>query len=86
MCIQSNYAFAFKTTSQKKEIIKLGFSAKTIYRKNNQTKILALVNNNISEDEFSFLKDNFLIVSYIGNLVEGVMAFSYWCTQRNLPI
>jgi hypothetical protein len=78
---------ALKQLIEKKEVIKLGSSPKTIYRKN-ETKEPSITNDNskISEDEFSFLQENFLLVTDIGNLVEGIEAFTYWCKQRNLPL
>lgn len=70
-------------------LVKLGSVPKTIYRKitvvkpnaNEQKKT-----TNITEAERTFLQDNFLIVTDIGNLVEGIDAFTYWCKQRNLPL
>jgi hypothetical protein len=78
---------ALKQLLESGEIIKLGSSPKTIYRKNkpNQT-VLKVDSHNISEEELDFLQDNFLIVTDIGNLVEGIDAFTYWCKQRNLPL
>jgi DNA-binding Lrp family transcriptional regulator len=70
-------------------LVKLGAVPKTIYRKKAVEK--SNINerestNNISEAELTFLQDNFLIVTDIGNLVEGIDAFTYWCKQRNLPL
>ncbi len=70
-------------------LVKIGSVPKTIYRKitvvkpnaNEQEKITI-----ISEDELIFLQENFLLVTDIGNLVEGIEAFTYWCKQRNLPL
>jgi hypothetical protein len=78
---------ALKQLIENKEVIKLGSSPKTIYRKN-ETKELTITNDNsnISEDELAFLQENFLLVTDIGNLVEGIEAFKYWCKQRNLPL
>jgi hypothetical protein len=78
---------AIKQLIENKEVIKLGSSPKTIYRKN-ETKKPSITNDNskISEDELSFLQENFLLVTDIGNLVEGIDAFTYWCKQRNLPL
>jgi hypothetical protein len=78
---------ALKQLIENKDVIKLGSSPKTIYRKN-ETKETSVINNysNISEDELSFLQETFLLVTDIGNLVEGIEAFTYWCKQRNLPL
>ncbi len=79
---------AIKQLLESKDIIKLGSPPKTIYRKvskDNNFKTIPVLNT-ISEEELSFLTQNFLIVTDTGNLLEGIEAFSYWCTQRNLPI
>jgi predicted DNA-binding protein YlxM (UPF0122 family) len=70
-------------------LIKLGSVPKTIYRKIPQNKLEQHKEGNatiVSDEEFSFLQENFLLVTDIGNLVEGIDAFNYWCKQRNLPL
>ncbi|HCN84030.1 MAG TPA: hypothetical protein DIT07_10490, partial [Sphingobacteriaceae bacterium] len=39
----------------------------------------------ISQKDQSFLKQNFLVVTETGNLIEGIEAFDYWCQQRKIP-
>jgi hypothetical protein len=78
---------ALKQLLDSNEIVKLGTSPKTIYRKIDVIQTVTKVENkNISEEELTFLKKNFLLVTDIGNLVEGIDAFTYWCKQRNLPL
>ena len=79
---------ALKQLIENGEVIKLGSSPKTIYR-----KVASVINNddlkkieNILEEELTFLQENFLLVTDIGNLVEGIDAFEYWCKQRKLPL
>lgn len=71
-----------------KLVTKLGAPPKTIYRKapdaNSCKPKLPIYN--LSEDELTFLTQNFLIVTDVGSLLGGIEAFSYWCTQRNLPV
>jgi hypothetical protein len=66
---------------------KFGRSPKTIYRiasephsKIEVPEIFALTTN-----QLDFLKKNFLVVTEVGNLLEGLEAFDYWCKQRKLP-
>ncbi len=78
---------ALKQLLDSNEIVKLGASPKTIYRKIDAIQTVTKVDNkNISEEELTFLQKNFLLVTDIGNLVEGIEAFTYWCKQRNLPL
>jgi hypothetical protein len=78
---------ALKQLLDSNEIVKLGASPKTIYRKIDAIQTVTKVDNkNISEEELTFLQENFLLVTDIGNLVEGIEAFTYWCKQRNLPL
>jgi dimeric dUTPase (all-alpha-NTP-PPase superfamily) len=78
---------ALKQLLDSNEIVKLGTSPKTIYRKIDVIQTITKVENkNISEEELTFLQKNFLLVTDIGNLVEGIDAFTYWCKQRNLPL
>ena len=79
---------AIKQLLDNKLVTKLGTPPKTIYRKapdaNSGKPELTIYH--LSEDELTFLTQNFLIVTDVGNLLDGIEAFSYWCTQRNLPV
>lgn len=78
---------AIKQLLENNIIIKLGAPPKTIYRKLSETKKAKEIPSlNLTEDELIYLAQNFLIVTDVGNLLDGIEAFSYWCQQRNLPI
>ncbi len=67
-----------------KKVEKLGRTPKTIYRfitlQSQKPETIA-----ISEENRLLLKNNFLMVTESGNLIEGIDAFDYWCKQRKLP-
>ncbi|MEO6219237.1 MAG: hypothetical protein ABIO81_02335 [Ginsengibacter sp.] len=67
-------------------IVKFGRTPKTIYRLNN--KISAAINDftGINNDHQKYLLKNFLLITEIGKMLEGIEGFSYWCKQRNLPL
>ncbi len=69
-------------------VVKLGSVPKTVYRliKDKAKESLSLVHSNFKEEELQFLIDNFIVVTDMGDLIEGLEAFSYWCKQRNLPL
>ena len=78
---------AIKQLLENNIIIKLGAPPKTIYRKLSETKKAKEIPSlNLTEDELIYLAQNFLIVTDVGNLLDGIEAFSYWCQQRDLPI
>jgi DNA-binding Lrp family transcriptional regulator len=69
------------------EILKIGKPPKTYY-KINPSKETKSSNNQlltISYEKDLFLKENFFVISDIGEILEGIAAFTYWCTKRNLP-
>ena len=41
--------------------------------------------NSISKTTQSYLASNFLLITEIGKIMEGIEGFSRWCKQRNLP-
>jgi hypothetical protein len=66
---------------------KLGRTPKTIYRLIDPTKgTISKVIPDVSESDTQFLKQNFLIVTETGSLLEGIEAFDLWCTKRKLPL
>ncbi len=71
----------------KNEIEKIGKPPKTIYR---IKKIENIVENHdneiISTNDKLFLEDNFLVISEIGKMIEGIDGFNYWCKKRKLPL
>ena len=66
---------------------KLGRAPKTIYRK---SKAIPLKSNDIplaiKDAEKEFLASNFLMISDMGNLLEGIEGFQLWCEKRNEPV
>ncbi len=68
-------------------IIKIGTPPKTFY-KINPNKGTVNTNKeslNISYDKEVFLKEHFNAISDMGEMLEGIAAFTYWCAKRNLP-
>lgn len=68
-------------------IEKLGRPPKTVYR---LRELLGpepfQVTTTVDEETIAFLKNNFLLVTETGNLLEGIDAFAHWCRQRSLPL
>jgi len=64
---------------------KLGRPPKVFYRLNKspQNKPSAIF---LSEEENSFLNDNFLIITETGKRLEGSEAMQWWCQKQKLPI
>jgi DeoR/GlpR family transcriptional regulator of sugar metabolism len=68
------------------QVEKLGRPPKTIYRLRQPSEAKPAAGlANISEEVLIFLKNNFLLVTETGNLLEGIEAFDHWCRQRKLP-
>jgi hypothetical protein len=68
----------------KGEFEKLGIAPKTLYRKkkiSNRKESNVELEGNASES----LKENFLMVSDTGQLLDGEVAFGIWCDKRNQP-
>lgn len=69
------------------KIEKLGRPPKTVYRLREARQIKAVETNaNLTEETREFLKENFLVVTEVGTLLEGFDAFAHWCNQRKLPV
>lgn len=67
------------------ELIKLGFTPKTIYRKVfNGTSILAEKTTSYTDNDF--LNKHFLLISETGEYLEGSRGFESWCKKRKLPL
>ncbi|HEU5289453.1 MAG TPA: hypothetical protein VFU05_02345 [Cyclobacteriaceae bacterium] len=66
---------------------KLGRTPKTIYRLVDQKKTSQVSESlSVYQHEFEFLKQNFMVVTETGAILEGLPAFDYWCGQRKLPV
>ena len=69
------------------KVEKLGRSPKTVYRLREANQVKAVeATTNLSEETLEFLKENFLVVTETGTLLEGIDAFTHWCRQRKLPV
>lgn len=66
-------------------IVKFGRTPKTIYRLNSGTTIAANDFTAISSESKKYLTKNFLLITEIGKMMEGIEGFSHWCRQRKLP-
>ncbi|MCS6973491.1 MAG: HTH domain-containing protein [Cyclobacteriaceae bacterium] len=65
-------------------IEKLGRPPKTVYRLASGSKSAPV--QTFSKEQEEFLKENFLVITETGHMLEGTEAFSYWCAQRKLPV
>ena len=65
---------------------KFGRSPKTIYRINNEKQLPQDDFSAISGENQEYLAKNFLVITEIGKMLEGIEGFSRWCKQRNLPV
>ncbi|MEO8148777.1 MAG: hypothetical protein ABI723_14125 [Bacteroidia bacterium] len=77
---------AINQLSEQDVIIKFGRTPKTIYRLNNVNAVAASNFANISSEHQQYLDKNFLLITEIGKMMQGIEGFSYWCKQRNLPL
>lgn len=70
----------------KQYLEKLGKVPKTIYRKNKNSSIKTKsASLEISKQDQEFLAKHFLMISDMGNLLEGIEGFQVWCEKRNQP-
>ena len=70
---------------EKRLIVKLGRTPKTVYRsviyeKKKEEPVLQ------DEKQTTFLKQHFLLITETGELREGLNGFELWCNQRKLPL
>ena len=70
---------------EKRLIIKLGRTPRTVYRsvvyeKKKDEPVLQ------DEKQTEFLKRHFLLITETGELKEGISGFQLWCNQRKLPL
>lgn len=71
---------------EQETIVKFGRTPKTIYRLKVEQAIVATDFTNISSENQDYLSKNFLLITEIGKMLEGVEGFSLWCKQRKLPL
>lgn len=65
---------------------KLGRPPKTVYRlsKGKQFTVDETSLNLLSEETRKFIQENFMVITDLGNKLEGVEAFGYWCNLRKM--
>ena len=67
-------------------VLKFGRTPKTVYRLNTGTAITVKDFSAISSEDQKYLAKNFLLITEVGKMLEGIEGFSYWCKHRNLPL
>lgn len=67
-------------------VVRLGRTPKTIYRLNLIVDKELVNYENVNDENKQYLKKEFIIITEIGNILEGVEAFAHWCKQRKLPL
>ena len=65
-------------------IIALGKAPKVYYVLKKQVKQVKI--QSISFEKETFLKEHFILVDPLGNMLEGIEAMHYWCEKQALPI
>jgi len=71
----------------KQYLEKLGRVPKTIYRKLKATPLKPNgITLEVKDAEKEFLTKHFLMISDMGNLLEGIEGFQLWCEKRNEPV
>lgn len=68
------------------QIERIGLPPKTIYRVKQLQVSNPVENDTISPEKQSFLNENFILITEIGQLLEGLPAFDNWCQKRKLPL
>ena len=67
-------------------IVKFGRTPKTVYRLASDKPLIINDFLTINTENKVFLSKQFLVISEIGKMLEGVEGFEYWCKQRKLPL
>jgi hypothetical protein len=66
------------------EIEKLGRTPKTIYRIAKVQK--PLIFDSVNQDDDEYLRNQFLVITELGKMLDGAEGFAHWCKQRDLPL
>ena len=66
-------------------IVKFGKTPKTIYRLHAGKSVAVNDFTTVTGENKKYLEKNFLLITEIGKMLEGVEGFSHWCKKRNLP-
>jgi hypothetical protein len=75
-----------KQLVESNEIEKIGLPPKTIYRKKEVQILSNIPKVIISKEKELFLNENFILITEVGQLLDGVAAFENWCQKRKLPL
>ena len=67
-------------------IVKFGRTPKTIYRLKAENTVIATDFAAINSDAQKYLAKNFLLITEIGKMMQGIEGFNHWCKKRNLPL
>ena len=67
-------------------ILKFGRTPKTIYRINKVDTPIAPDFSSINNEVKNYLDRNFLLITEIGKMLQGIDGFNHWCNQRKLPL
>ncbi len=65
---------------------KFGKTPKTIYRLQHREISTYEDHSGTNTETQKYLSKNFLVITEIGKILEGMEAFSLWCKLRNLPV
>jgi hypothetical protein len=68
-----------------KYVEKIGRTPKTIYRKIDKKKETSDTLPEIPEEQKQFMENNFLMITEVGNMLNGEHGFKNWCDKRKLP-
>ena len=67
-------------------IVKFGRTPKTVYRLATDKPLVINDFLTVNTENKAFLSKQFLVITEIGKMLEGVEGFEYWCKQRKLPL
>ncbi|WP_395066110.1 hypothetical protein [Flavobacterium sp.] len=68
------------------EIERIGLPPKTIYKLKVVSDKKSVSIENVTSEKQQFLQENFILITEIGQLLHGLLAFQNWCDKRKLPL
>lgn len=77
---------ALKQLLQRGEVVKFGRAPMTIYRLPERDLLHEMEELYIDSKSEEFLDKHFLLITELGEMLEGLKGFSLWCRKRNLPV
>ena len=77
---------AIKQLLEQDIVSKFGRTPKTIYRLTTSSPTAVDSFLSVDNDTKTYLSKNFLLITEIGEMMEGIEGFSNWCKKRNLPV